>query len=94
MKTPSALPDTYVQQLNLRSSISISVYRSALAGFHRFVVDRIKNGALSEAVMQEWLQDRMSVWPLRKVVDRACLVSRFLDWIVEGATCPKTLLRS
>jgi hypothetical protein len=23
------------------------------------------------------------MWPLRKVVDRACLVSRFLDWITE-----------
>ena len=83
MKTPSALPDSYVQQLNLRFSISISIYRSVVTGFHRFASDRTKNGDLSEAVMREWLQDRISVWPLRKVVDRACLVSRFLDWIVE-----------
>jgi hypothetical protein len=33
MKIPSALPDSYVQQLNLRSSISTSIYRSVLAGF-------------------------------------------------------------
>jgi integrase len=83
MKTPSALPDSYVQQLNLRSSISTSVYRSVVTGFHRFASDRTKNGALSETVLQEWLRDRISVWPLRKVVDRACLVSRYLDWIVE-----------
>lgn len=85
-RTPAwheATPRDYVQQLNLRHALSPHVYRSILNGFHRFVTKRVKDGRVSEKVIQEWLKNRLRVWPFRLVVHRARLVNRYLDWVVQ-----------
>jgi integrase/recombinase XerD len=72
----------YVQQLCLRSPISIQVYRSVLDTFCRFVEERSASTSLSLEVIQEWLRDREMALPAHLVLHRARLVDRFLDWMV------------
>lgn len=86
MKSPSpveSLPQDFVRRMNLRSPITISVYRCILDGFQRFISDRSQNKSISRETICLWLNDRIRVWPFHLVAHRAQLVSRFLDWAVK-----------
>jgi integrase/recombinase XerD len=90
----AATPRDYVQQLNLRHSISPHVYRSILNQFYRFIIKRVTDGCVSEKVMREWLTDRLRVWPFHLVAHRARLVDRYLDWAVkEGSLSENPLAK-
>lgn len=78
----------YVQQLGLRSPISIQVYRSVLDSFCRFVEERSASNAVSPEVIREWLCNREIGPPAHLVLHRARLVDRFLDWMVATASLP------
>lgn len=78
----------YVQQLGLRSPISIQVYRSVLDTFCRFVEKRSASTPLSLEVIQEWLSDREMALSAHLVLHRARLVDRFLDWMVATGSLP------
>jgi integrase/recombinase XerD len=81
-----ATPQNYVQQLRLRSPIAARVYRCILNGFHRIVTEPAGNNSISQETVQLWLNNRSRVWPLHMITHRACLVDRFLDWMVaKGA---------
>jgi integrase/recombinase XerD len=79
---------SYLQQLGLRSPISIQVYRSVLNSFCRFVEERSASKSLSTAVIREWLCDRQMALPPHLVLHRARLVDRFLDWMVTTMFLP------
>lgn len=89
MKTASTRTlssDDFIRRMNLRNPITIRVYRCILNGFGRFVAEQALDQSISRETIQHWLNDRMRVWPLHLVEHRACLVDRFLDWLVkEGA---------
>ena len=38
---------------------------------------------MSRETVRQWLKDRILVWPLQLVTDRACVVDRYLDWMVN-----------
>ena len=78
----------YLQQLGLRSPISIQVYRSVLDSFCRFVEERSPSKSLSIGVIREWLCDREMALPAHLVLHRARLVDRFLDWMVATVSLP------
>jgi len=78
----------YVQQLGLRSPISIQVYRSVLDTFCRFVEKRSASTPLSLEVIREWLCDREMALSAHLVLHRARLVDRFLDWLVAAGSLP------
>lgn len=78
----SAMPRGYVPQLHLRNPTTSKVYLCILDGFQRYVVEHSAGEALSAKVIQNWLCDRILVWPLHLVMHRARLVDRFLDWRV------------
>lgn len=78
----------YVRQLPLRSRSSAHTYRSFLAEFQRFVVQHSPNQPLSRQMVQLWLRARVSVRSLHMVIRRACLVNRFLDWLVIDKSLP------
>jgi integrase/recombinase XerD len=89
MKTASAFtskgttPQDYVRQLRLRSPIATRVYRCILNGFELFIAGNAQNNSLSQETMRQWLTDRRQVWPFHMVTHRACLVDRYLDWLVS-----------
>jgi len=69
-------------------------YRSMLRHFQRFVSKQEQ--PLGIQALRSWLQASASESTSRFVVDRACFVKRFLDWLVERglvASCPFTELR-
>jgi integrase/recombinase XerD len=78
----------YVQQLGLRSPISIQVYRSVLDSFCCFVEERSASNPLSLEVIREWLCNREMGPPAHLVLHRARLVDRFLDWMVATVSLP------
>jgi integrase/recombinase XerD len=81
MTTASAgTAQDYVQQLRLRNPASSRNYLWILNGFLRFV--DVENKSISEVMIQRWLNDRILVWPLQLVTDRARIVDRYLDWMV------------
>ena len=76
----------YVQQLRFRSSATSKTYLHILKRFQRFAADRAEEEPISQMTVQDWLKDRILVWPLNMLADRARLVDRFLDWMVnQGA---------
>jgi integrase/recombinase XerD len=90
MKTVSmskrATPEDYVRELRLRSPVSSQVYLSILNGFQRFVAEQAEDKSVSQATIQQWLNERTVAWPFHIVTDRARLVDRFLDWRVNNRT--------
>ena len=70
----------YVQQLHLRNPHTPKTYRRILHGFVGFVAGHAE--PLSLAMIQNWIRDRKTVWPLPVVEYQARLVDRFLDWMV------------
>jgi Site-specific recombinase XerC len=78
----------YVKQLRLRSRSSANTYRSFLGQFQRFVVQHAPNEPGSWQPVAGWLRDCVSVRPLHMVIRRACVVNRFLDWLVIEGLIP------
>ena len=78
-----AAVDRYVRQLRVRHPKTGRIYRGELRRFQRFIQAR---GELSPKTMKAWLRDRSENWPRHLVMDRACKVDRFLDFLVEEGT--------
>lgn len=78
-----AAVDRYVRQLRFRHPKTATIYRGELRRFQRFIQAR---GELSLKIMKTWLRDRSRHWPRHLVMDRACKVDRFLDFLVEEGT--------
>ena len=82
----------FVQQLRLRSPITVQIYCSVLDSFCRFVAERSVGEPLSLGVIMEWLRDRKMGPPAHLVLHRARLVDRFLDWMAATASLPSNPL--
>jgi integrase/recombinase XerD len=82
-KASAGTPQDYVQQLRLRSPLSSRNYRCILNGFQRFVAARAEDKSISRVTVRLWLNDRIKAWPLHLVTDRARIVDRYLDWMVD-----------
>jgi integrase/recombinase XerD len=83
---------SFVQQLRLRSPITVQIYCSVLNSFCRFAAQRSTGESLSMGVIREWLCDRKMGPPAHLVLHRARLVDRFLDWMVATASLPSNPL--
>jgi integrase/recombinase XerD len=70
----------FVQQLRLQRTNTSSAYLCILEGFDRFVAVHFRCQPLSVEVIQSWLRDRASVWPLPLLQHHARLVDRYLQW--------------
>jgi integrase len=84
----------YVRQLRVLHPKTRQLYRSDLLRFQRFIQD---HGGLSIASIRAWLGLRSKQWPPYLLIDRACKVNRFLEYlVVQGALAsqPFTELRS
>lgn len=77
------IPQDYVQQLRLRNPTSSRTYLWILRGFRRFVTKHSEGESISQVTVRQWLNDRILVWPLQLVTDRARIVDRYLDWMVN-----------
>jgi integrase len=77
--------DRYVRQLRVRHPRTRQVYRGEMRRFQRFIQDQ---GELSVESVSAWLRARTKQWPRHLVMDRACKVNRFLDFLVEEGTLP------
>jgi len=85
----------FVLQRRLPNGGTRRVYCRILDQFQYFVVQQ-SPAQPTRQIIGRWLRDRSSVWPFRRLTHHACLVNRFLDWLVtEGtlASNPLSLLR-
>jgi integrase/recombinase XerD len=73
----------FLRSIRFRGSAGSRVYRDILRGFLRFVRDRPGPHGLCEQTVRAWLKEYREHNPLHKVVYKARLVDRFLDWM-EG----------
>ena len=90
------VPNLFVQQLHLPSPRTAERYRSMLNGFWRFTLKETSRKPLSVEVMRRWLVNRSASRSDCYVYRCACLVDRFLDWMVATGACsanPFALLR-
>ena len=78
-----ATPQTYVQQLRLGSATSSKAYLHILNDFQHFLAEQVGGESVSQEMVRQWLSDRIRVWPVHTVANRARLIDRFLDWMVE-----------
>jgi integrase/recombinase XerD len=76
-------PQQYMRERFVRTPKVGQRYLWILNGFQRFVAERADDQSLSQDVIRQWLHDRTQAWRLRGVADRARVVDRFLDWMVE-----------
>jgi integrase len=76
----------YVRQLRLPNAESRKVYGGMLNGFQRFVARQSPIQPMSRQIIEWWLRDRSAVWPFRRLTHHACLVDRFLDWLVTDGS--------
>jgi hypothetical protein len=76
----------FVQQLRLQRPHTSSTYLHILEGFDRFVAVHSGSEPLSLEVIQNWLRDRASVWPLLLLEHHARLVDRYLQWQVDAGS--------
>jgi integrase len=53
-----------------------------LNGFQRFVAEQADGQSVSQDVIRQWLLDRAQTWRPHRLIDRARIVDRFLDWMV------------
>jgi hypothetical protein len=63
-------------------------YLWILKGFQRFVAKQAEGKSVSLKTVRRWLHDRIRVWPLRRLTERACVVDRFLTWMVSRGALP------
>jgi integrase/recombinase XerD len=81
--TDGAAIERYVRQLRLRHPRANLIYTSELRRFQHFIETQ---GQLNVRSVQRWLRARSKHWPPHLVIDRACKVSRLLDFLVEEGT--------
>lgn len=79
-------PNNYVRELAV-SNLTANSYRKALSGFQRFMTNQ-NDDSISLETLRHWLSDRSQVWPFDKLARRACLVDRFLSWMVSRDELP------
>ena len=79
------LLDQFVKDLHVRTKATS--YRCALRKFHASLG---KNGlyGLKQSAIRRWLRVQLTDTPIRGVVHRAQLVTRFLDWLTEQKVIP------
>jgi len=90
------VPSLFVQQLHLPSPTTAEGYRSMVNGFWRSTLKETSRKPLSVEVMRRWLVNRSASRSDCYVYRCACLVDRFLDWMVATGACsanPFALLR-
>ena len=77
--------DQFVRDLHVRTKATS--YRCALRKFHDSLG---KNGwnDLNQSALRRWLRAQLTDTPVRWVVHRAQLVTRFLDWLAEQKIIP------
>jgi len=76
----------YVLQRRLPNVATRRVYCRILGEFQRFVVQQSPAEPMTRQIIVRWLRDRSSVWSFRRLTHHACLVDRFLDWLVTEGT--------
>lgn len=81
--TDGAAIGRYVRQLRLRHPKTNLIYTSELRRFQCFIEAQ---GQLNVRSVQRWLRARSKQWPPHLVIDRACKVNRFMDFLVEEGT--------
>jgi integrase len=87
----SGVVQRFVGQLQLKTGAA-KVYRSVLNRFQCFVDQQSSSGCVSRPIIERWLRDRSTVWPLHMVSCRARLVDRFLDWqVIDGSLASNPL---
>ena len=75
----------YLSQLRLRSPISPIYYHQALRSFQEVVVRRqCAPSQVSRDVLEAWLRERATHWPVSTLLHRAGIVNRFLDFLVQN----------
>jgi len=77
----SGFIDRYLRQLHLRSRVSARCYRGTLTTFQRLAQQR--GWAIDQALVEEWLRERATHWPLPTLLHRARVVDRFMDFLAE-----------
>jgi hypothetical protein len=86
MKTAFTLADaprrSYIRDLHLRTSRTPRHYLRTLKAFQDFVAAQADN-SMSVETVRRWLNDQFRVRSLHQVIDRACVVDRFLSWMVS-----------
>lgn len=79
-----ATPELFIQTELAQTATSPKLYRWVLNGFVRFAEEAGKPVSLE--MVRLWLADRLRVWPVDRLVERARLVDHFLDWMAnQGA---------
>jgi integrase/recombinase XerD len=63
--------------------MSSKAYLYILNEFQRFLAKQPDSESVSQEIIREWLSDRIRVWSLDTIANRARLVDRFLDWMVN-----------
>lgn len=82
----SGVAGAFVRQLCLQRPHTSSTYLHILEGFDRFVAVHSGSELLSVQVIQNWLRDRASAWPLPLLEHHARLVDRYLQWRVDAGS--------
>jgi len=82
----------YVRELLLRAPQKPKGYRWILKGFQRFVAEQAEDKSVSAKTIRHWLNDRIRVWPFPRLAERACVVDRFLNWMVSRGALPNNPL--
>ena len=77
----------YLRELRLRHPKTRTIYRSLLRGFQDVVVRHQRSPSrVSRHALEAWLRERTAEWAASTVLHRACIVDRFLDFLVrEGS---------
>ncbi len=70
------------------SPFSRRPYESVLRRFQRFVGARAPGRPANVETVEAWLRERVKTSSLCMAIRRAQLVSRFLDWLVNGGRLP------
>ncbi len=78
----------HVQQLRPRNRSTCKVYRCILLGFQRFVQQCPLGTSLTPAIIEAWLRERATLWPMHLVLHRARIVDRFLDFLAAEGSIP------
>jgi integrase/recombinase XerD len=77
----------YLRQRRIRHPITPTIYRSLLRDFQA-VVERCERSPsqVSRRTLEAWLRERAAEWAASTVLHRACIIDRFLDFLVsEGS---------
>lgn len=78
----------FLESIRFRHRATPKVYRSILRGFLLFVRIRSGNMILRQETLRAWLMETRQHRPLHRVVYRARLVDRFLDWMKTSGRIP------